>query len=92
MEGRGIWHALSASVTQQLIGPIRLRGDLRCALDLPSSVQPVCQLYQLWLDCLIKVVVFVVHCVHCQFHVYMVYQPSSCCILVVKIVCTKVIR
>ena len=41
LEGRGIWHALSASVTQQVVGPIRLRGDLRCALDLPSSVEQV---------------------------------------------------
>lgn len=41
LEGRGIWHALSASVTQQVIGPIRLRGDMRCALDLPSSVEQV---------------------------------------------------
>ncbi|DBA99922.1 TPA: hypothetical protein ACH3X1_013804 [Trebouxia sp. C0004] len=38
LEGRGIWHALSASITQQVIGPIRARADFRYALDLPSSI------------------------------------------------------
>lgn len=38
LEGRGIWHALSASVAQQLIGPVRIRADFRFALDLPSSI------------------------------------------------------
>lgn len=38
LEGRGIWHALSASVTQQIIGPVRARADFRYALDLPSNI------------------------------------------------------
>ncbi|KAL0051417.1 hypothetical protein WJX82_007067 [Trebouxia sp. C0006] len=38
LEGRGIWHALSASITQQVIGPVRARADFRYALDLPSSI------------------------------------------------------
>ncbi len=37
MEGRGSWHALSASVTQQLYGPVRARADFRFALD-PTNV------------------------------------------------------
>ena len=41
LEGRGIWHALSASVAQQLIGPVRIRADFRFALDLPSSIPQV---------------------------------------------------
>lgn len=42
LEGRGIWHALSASVTQQIIGPVRARADFRYALDLPSNIPQVC--------------------------------------------------
>ena len=41
LEGRGIWHALSASITQQVIGPVRARADFRYALDLPSSIPQV---------------------------------------------------
>ena len=41
LEGRGIWHALSASVTQQVIGPVRAQADFRYALDLPSSIPQV---------------------------------------------------
>ncbi|KAK9806896.1 hypothetical protein WJX72_006721 [[Myrmecia] bisecta] len=37
---RGIWHAISASFTQQLVGPLRGRVDLRFALDLPSVIAP----------------------------------------------------
>jgi hypothetical protein len=29
LEQRGVWHALSVSGTQQLLGPLRLRADLR---------------------------------------------------------------
>jgi hypothetical protein len=33
LEGRsGVWHALSLSVSQQLVGPVRLCADLRYAL------------------------------------------------------------
>lgn len=46
LEGRGIWHALSASVTQQVIGPVRARADFRYALDLPSSIPQVHSLRQ----------------------------------------------
>ena len=41
LEGRGIWHALSASITQQILGPVRARADFRYALDLPSSIPQV---------------------------------------------------
>lgn len=33
LEGRGSWHALSVSLAQQVIGPIRARADFRFALD-----------------------------------------------------------
>lgn len=33
LEGRGTWHALSISVAQQVVGPIRARMDVRYALD-----------------------------------------------------------
>lgn len=33
LEGRGTWHALSVSLAQQVIGPLRARADVRCALD-----------------------------------------------------------
>ena len=42
LEGRGVWHALSASFTQQVLGPIRARADFRYALDLPSGIPLVC--------------------------------------------------
>ena len=42
LEGRGVWHALSASVTQQVLGPIRARADFRYALDLPTGIPLVC--------------------------------------------------
>jgi hypothetical protein len=37
LEGRGSWHALSVSVAQQVIGPLRVRADFRFALD-PTNV------------------------------------------------------
>jgi len=33
LEGRGSWHALSISLAQQIIGPLRARADFRFALD-----------------------------------------------------------
>ena len=39
LEGRGIWHAASASFAQQVLGPLRVRADYRVALDMPSMVQ-----------------------------------------------------
>lgn len=33
LEGRGTWHALSVSLAQQVVGPVRARMDVRCALD-----------------------------------------------------------
>lgn len=33
LEGRGTWHALSLGVVQQVVGPVRARVDVRCALD-----------------------------------------------------------
>ena len=53
LEGRGIWHALSASVTQQIIGPVRARADFRYALDLPSHIPQVCFFIQSITDSLI---------------------------------------
>ena len=40
LEGRGIWHALSMSATQQLYGPLRARADLRVALESPPAAGP----------------------------------------------------
>ncbi|KAL4452107.1 hypothetical protein ABPG75_007769 [Micractinium tetrahymenae] len=37
LEGRGAWHALSVSLAQQLVGPVRARLDARFALD-PTSM------------------------------------------------------
>lgn len=37
LEERGVWHSLTLSATQQLVGPVRLRADCRLALD---SVNP----------------------------------------------------
>lgn len=37
LEGRGSWHALSVSLAQQVIGPVRARADFRFALD-PTNV------------------------------------------------------
>ena len=37
LEGRGIWHALSISASQQLVGPLRLRADFRLALEAPAA-------------------------------------------------------
>ncbi|KAK9843446.1 hypothetical protein WJX81_003011 [Elliptochloris bilobata] len=37
LEGRGIWHALSVSAAQQLVGPLRLRADFRLALEPPAA-------------------------------------------------------
>ena len=37
LEGRGSWHALSVSVAQQVLGPVRARADFRFALD-PTNV------------------------------------------------------
>lgn len=37
LEGRGAWHALSVSLAQQVVGPVRARVDARFALD-PTSV------------------------------------------------------
>ena len=42
LEGRGIWHALSVSASQQLVGPLRLRADFRLALE-PPAAPPVPQ-------------------------------------------------
>jgi hypothetical protein len=36
LEDSGVWHSLTLSASQQLLGPVRLRGDWRLALD--SSV------------------------------------------------------
>lgn len=33
LDERSVWHALTLSATQQLIGPVRLRGECRFALD-----------------------------------------------------------
>ena len=40
LEGRGIWHALSMSATQQVYGPLRARADLRVALESPPAAGP----------------------------------------------------
>ena len=40
LEGRGIWHALSLSATQQVYGPLRARADLRVALESPPASVP----------------------------------------------------
>lgn len=37
LEGRGSWHALSVSLAQQIVGPVRARADFRFALD-PTNV------------------------------------------------------
>lgn len=37
LEGRGIWHALSISAAQQLVGPLRVRADFRMALEPPAA-------------------------------------------------------
>jgi hypothetical protein len=37
LEGRGSWHALSVSLAQQVVGPLRVRADFRFALD-PTNV------------------------------------------------------
>jgi hypothetical protein len=37
LDDRGVWHSLTVSATQQLVGPVRLRADARLALD---SVHP----------------------------------------------------
>ena len=42
LEGRGIWHAASISLAQQVWGPLRARLDTRLALDMTSQViQPL---------------------------------------------------
>ena len=51
LEGRGIWHALSVSVAQQLIGPLRIKADFRFALDLPSSIPQVGRSCMYWNPC-----------------------------------------
>eukprot|EP00775_Hariotina_reticulata_P006226 gene6226-6463_t len=33
LEDSGVWHSLTLSASQQLLGPVRLRGDWRLALD-----------------------------------------------------------
>ena len=38
LEGRGIWHAASISLAQQVWGPLRARLDTRLALDMTSQV------------------------------------------------------
>ena len=40
LEGRGIWHALSLSATQQVYGPLRARADMRVALESPPPSAP----------------------------------------------------
>ncbi|CAK0784857.1 hypothetical protein CVIRNUC_008062 [Coccomyxa viridis] len=40
LEGRGIWHALSLSATQQVYGPLRARADMRVALESPPPAVP----------------------------------------------------
>ena len=40
LEGRGIWHALSLSATQQVYGPLRARADMRVALESPPPSVP----------------------------------------------------
>ena len=43
LEGRGVWHAMTASVCQQLLGPVRLRSSLRLALEHPHPLTKVSQ-------------------------------------------------
>ena len=40
LEGRGIWHALSLSASQQVYGPLRAKADLRVALESPQPSVP----------------------------------------------------
>lgn len=51
LEERGVWHALTLSATQQLVGPVRLRADWRLALD---SVQPCPRGAGVWLGCAVS--------------------------------------
>lgn len=41
LEGRNIWHAATLSVAQQLIGPLRVRADMRLSLHVPGGYSPV---------------------------------------------------
>ncbi|KAK9808249.1 hypothetical protein WJX73_003474 [Symbiochloris irregularis] len=36
LEARGVWHALTATLTQQLLGPVRINSAVRLALEHPS--------------------------------------------------------
>lgn len=59
LEGRGVWHAVSLSVAQQVLGPLRARADARLALHVPGSIPQVCpapHLSCLW------------HCAACMLH------------------------
>ena len=40
LEGRGVWHALSASLCQQVVGPLRVRADARFALESAPRAPP----------------------------------------------------
>lgn len=40
LEGRNIWHAATLSVAQQLIGPVRVRADMRVSLHVPGGYLP----------------------------------------------------
>ena len=42
LEGRGVWHAVSLSAAQQVLGPLRARADARLALHVPGSIPQVC--------------------------------------------------
>lgn len=41
LHGRDIWHAATLSLTQQIVGPLRARADLRFALHVPGGFSPV---------------------------------------------------
>ena len=41
LEGRGVWHAMTASLCQQLVGPVRLRSSLRLAVEHPDPLAKV---------------------------------------------------
>ncbi|KAK9859782.1 hypothetical protein WJX84_005430, partial [Apatococcus fuscideae] len=38
LEGRGVWHAVSLSAAQQVLGPLRARADARLALHVPGTI------------------------------------------------------
>ena len=41
LHGRDIWHAATLSLTQQIVGPLRARADVRFALHVPGGFSPV---------------------------------------------------